>query len=87
MYEILVSHEAEKYYERQDKKTKQRINRCLDAISANPFASLHVKKLHGELAGKCRYSVGKLRIIYEVDFDNQLVKIISIAGRGDVYKR
>ena len=52
MYEILVSHEAEKYYEKQDKKAKQRINRCLDVISANPIASLHVKKLQTQTEPK-----------------------------------
>ena len=27
MYEVLISHEEEKYYNKQDEKTKQRINK------------------------------------------------------------
>lgn len=33
MYEVLVSHEAEKYYKKQDKDTKRRINKCIDILS------------------------------------------------------
>jgi len=29
MYEVLVSHEAEKYYKKQDNDTKQRLNKCI----------------------------------------------------------
>ena len=38
MYEVLVSHEAEKYYKKQDKDTKKRINRCIDILSKEPLS-------------------------------------------------
>jgi len=28
MFEVLVSHEADKYYKKQDRDTKRRINKC-----------------------------------------------------------
>jgi hypothetical protein len=30
MFEIFIAHEAEKYYKRQDKDTKRRLNKCID---------------------------------------------------------
>jgi len=33
MYEVLISHEAEKYYKGQDKNTKRRLNKCIDNLS------------------------------------------------------
>ena len=87
MFEILLSHEADKYYKRQDRDTKRRINRCIDNLSQEQLFSPHIKKLHGELEGKHRYEVGGIRIVYEVDTKGKTVKIKAIRSRGDVYKR
>lgn len=87
MYEILISHEAEKYYKRQDKDTKQRLNKCIENMSKEPQSGPHVKRLHGELEGKYRYEMSGLRIVYEVNIKDNIVEIKSIRGRGDVYKR
>ena len=43
MYDVLVSHEAEKYYQKQDKDTKKRINRCIDILSKEPLFGPHIK--------------------------------------------
>ena len=42
MYEVLVSHEAEKYYKKQDKDTKRRINKCIDILSKEPLFGPHI---------------------------------------------
>ena len=87
MYEVYISNEAEKYYKKQDKDSKQRLNKCIDNISKEPIFSLHIKRLHGELEGKYRYEMGGVRIVYEVNVKNKIVEIKSIRSRGDVYKR
>ncbi len=87
MYEVFISHEAEKYYKKQDKDTKRRLNKCIDNLSREPLSGPHIKKLHGELEGKYRYEVGGIRIVYEVNRENNTVEIKAIRGRGDVYKR
>ena len=87
MFEILLSHEADKYYKKQGRDTKRRINRCIDNLSQEPLFSPHIKKLHGELEGKHRYEVGGIRIVYEVEPKGKTVKIKAIGSRGDVYKR
>lgn len=87
MYEVLISHEADKHYKKQDKDTKRRLNKCIDNLSSEPIFSPHIKKLHGELEGKYRYEMGVLRIVYEVNIKDKIVEIKSIRSRGDVYKR
>jgi Txe/YoeB family toxin of Txe-Axe toxin-antitoxin module len=37
MYDVLVSHEADKYYKKQDKDTKKRINKCINLLSKEPL--------------------------------------------------
>ena len=48
MFEVLVSHEADKYYKKQDRDTKRRINKCIDNLSREPLFGPHIKKLHGD---------------------------------------
>lgn len=86
VYDVLISREAEKYYKRQDKGTKQKINRCIESLSREPLSGTHIKRLHGELEGKYRYALGTLRIVYEVNKKNKTVAIKAIGVRGDVYK-
>ncbi len=87
MYEVLISREAERYYKKLDKNTKQRINRCVGSLAREPLSGRHIKKLWGKLQGKYRYAIGSLRIVYEVDTRNKIVKIKAIRCRGDVYKK
>jgi len=39
MFEVLVSHEADKYYKKQDRDAKRRINKCIDNLSRQPLAN------------------------------------------------
>jgi len=87
MFEVLVSDEADKYYKKQDRDTKRRINKCIDNLSQEPLFGPHIKKLHGKLEGKHRYEVGGIRIVYEIDTKNKIVEVKAIRSRGDVYKR
>lgn len=87
MYKVFISREAENYYKKLDRYTKRRINKCIDILSRNPLSGPHVRKLHGVLKNKCRYSIGALRVIYEITEKNKTVKIIAIRSRGDVYKK
>ncbi|MBE7549316.1 MULTISPECIES: type II toxin-antitoxin system RelE/ParE family toxin [Candidatus Kuenenia] len=84
MYEALISHEAGKYYKKQDKGTKRRLNKCIDDLSREPLFGQHIKKLYGELEGKLRYRMGNIRIVYEVNIKDKTIEIKSVRGRGDI---
>ena len=75
-----------RYYKRQDKDTKRRLNNCIDNISREPLSGPHIKRLHDELEGKYRYEMGAFRIVYEVNVKDKTIEIKSIGGSGDVYK-
>lgn len=45
-----------------------------------------VKKLDGDLAGKWRYRIDNIRLIYEPEPEHDRVKLLAIGPRGDVYK-
>lgn len=87
MFEVLISGEAEKFYKRQDKNIKRKINKSIEIISDEPFHGRHIKRLHGKLEGKYRYDVGGIRIIYDIEIKTQTIQIKTIGSRGDVYKR
>ena len=87
MYEILISNDAEKYYKKQVKDIKRRINTSIDVVSKNPYFNPHIKKLHGPLEGKYRISAGSIRIVYTINEKNKTVEIIAIGKRGDIYKK
>ncbi len=57
MYEIIITHEANKYYKKLDKETKGRVNRAIQIISETPFTGPHIKRLLGEHQGEYRFSL------------------------------
>lgn len=43
MYEVFLSHEAEKFYKKQDKGIKRRLNKCIDNLSREPLSGPNIK--------------------------------------------
>ena len=84
MFKVSLHKRAAKYYESLDNNTARRINTVVEDLSRNPFEGSHIKRLHGKQAGKYRYSVGSIRIVYRVKDDNVLIE--AIGPRGDIYK-
>lgn len=67
-------------------KVRCRVNAAIDLIIENPCEGSHIKKLKGRLAGKYRYDVSGLRIIYSMDENTETVYVEAIGPRGDIYK-
>jgi mRNA interferase RelE/StbE len=51
-----------------------------------PFTELDIKKMRGDWEGFYRLRVGKMRVIFIVDFDSSELEVYTIGARGDVYK-
>ena len=65
-----------------DEKTKQRIINAVDIIPRGD-----IKKIQGEKYPPLyRLRVGKHRIIYHIDVNNNEIIIAKIDTRGDIYK-
>lgn len=86
MYKVELYKDAAKYFKKLDIKIQGRISTAIESIIERPSEGNHIKKLKGRLAGKYRYDVGSLRIVYVVDEDSKVIYIEAIGPRGDVYK-
>ncbi|MFM7441173.1 MAG: type II toxin-antitoxin system RelE family toxin [Snowella sp.] len=70
-------------------KIQNQLNQLLIAIEQQgiiSFTELDIKKMRGDWEGFYRLRVGKMRVIFIVDFDSAELEIYTIGARGDVYK-
>jgi len=51
MFEIILSRNAEKYYNNSDENLTKRLNEAFDVIVYEPFSCANIKKLKGNLNG------------------------------------
>ena len=86
MYKPFLHKRASKYYKSLDDKTARRVNKAIGDMAKIPFEGTHIKRLRGKLEGKYRYAVGDLRIVYQVNAEEETILIEAIGPRGDVYK-
>jgi mRNA interferase RelE/StbE len=59
---------------------------AIDVIAQNPHLDSHIKKLKGDLKHMHRFRMGDLRILYEIDDEQETVWIKTIEWRGSAYK-
>jgi len=79
-YEIIIDKSALKFISRQ---TANEIKRLLKAISKLPDGD--TLKMTGKF-GLHRLRVGSYRIIYTIDNDILVIRVVEAGNRGDVYK-
>jgi len=86
-WEIAFSREAEKFLIRENIRSEVviEITKFLKRMKGEPV-SLDVKKLKGDWQGFYRIRKGKVRIIFELDFEDQLIYVARVDQRGAVYK-
>lgn len=81
-YEIM----AVRSLHRMQPKAAENIRTRLAAIAEDPFAAhANVETIRG-LRNGFRLRVGDWRAVYRVDVDNQVMQVIKIAPRGEVYR-
>ena len=86
-FAIQLTRGARRFVEKADRKLQQRLRRAFDTIAENPRDHPNIRPLRGEFAGLWRYRLGDYRIVYEIRDDDQVVIILVIAQRGDVYDK
>ncbi len=80
--QIILSPKAKKRYNKIGAKDRPKINKKIDMLSQNPLAG---KALEGKYKNKYSLSAWPLRIIYRFDSTTQIIEIIAIDYRGNVY--
>ncbi|HEY83939.1 MAG TPA: type II toxin-antitoxin system RelE/ParE family toxin [Chloroflexi bacterium] len=86
MYEIILTREAQKDYQKLTKNITKRVNQCLDSLRKNPLQYPQAISLKGKLTGFYRWRVGDWRVVYQVNTGEQVVTILQITHRSNVYK-
>jgi len=83
-WEVRISKEANRYIARLEAKRRNVLLGVLTGFEENPFIG-DIKPLKGR-HGTYRRRVGAYRIIYAVDYEAHVVKVLKIRTRGDIYK-
>jgi len=86
-WSIRISSDAEKYFQKLDKKRRERIKERLLKLSKqeNPLESPQVKALTGELKGFYRLRIGNYRIIFALLAKEEIIAVVNIFPRGNAY--
>ena len=86
MYEVFLTREAQRFYERADPVLVRKLNRCFERLRENPYEHPNIKQLKGPLAGHFRYRIGDWRVIYQVDEQRREVTVLLIVHRSKAYR-
>lgn len=84
---IKYSRDSLKFLAKMEKKIVQRIRESIQKLTLNPPQG-DIKTMQGYSDGRLRLRVGKYRVIYRYDSENNVVYIyvIDIDSRDDIYK-
>ena len=83
MTDYILLKAAQRYLERMQPDDQVRIVNALDTL-INDTTGLDIKPLKGR--PELRLRVGKYRVLFTEDRENQLYIVTAIGSRGDVYK-
>lgn len=81
-YEILFDKPAQKFILKQQPENRKRL---LTAIAGLPFEGDR-KQMKG-YKDLFRLRVGDFRVIYSVENEKLIIRVINIGNRGDIYKK
>ncbi len=82
-YQVILHRTAEKELDRLPSKVHRRITTKLLSLENEP-RPFGVQKLHGHDGYRIR--VGDFRILYLINDQKQIVEVIAIGDRRDVYR-
>ncbi len=84
MLRVVFSSYAQRQFEKiREREVRDRIARALETLAVVP---LEGKPLQGDLAGSRSYRVGDYRIVYQVLAKEQILGVLRIDHRREVYR-
>ena len=83
-YKVTISKAAQRQWRRLSANTQARIGKALLALEKEPRPS-GVVKLKGAV-NRWRIRVGNYRVIYRIDDNKELVVVLVVAHRREVYR-
>ena len=87
-WEIGLSRQAEKFLDKRHLPDEFVIKSVRLAVKklCGEMVAINLKRLVGKWAGCYRVRIGKIRIIFSIDFDEQKILIEVVDNRGGVYR-
>jgi mRNA interferase RelE/StbE len=82
-YSVTILRSAQKQLAKLDSQTRNRIASAIYALADNPRPS-GCKKLTGRSAWRIR--IGTYRVIYEIQDNELIILVVTIAHRREVYR-
>ena len=76
--------ELEQLLKKSDESVKRRFLEKVDLLAENPASG---KPLKGPLKGQFSLRFGDYRIIYEIDYAEKEIIVMSVGPRGRIYNR
>ena len=87
-WKISLSRQAEKFLQQRhlpDEFAVEPVRRSIRKLSGETIA-VDLKRLTGKWAGYYRARVGKIRVIFSIDFEERNVFIEIVDNRGSAYQ-
>ena len=86
-WKVEIKPNAEKQYIKLDAGMRKRIKGALIELERleNPLLGHDVRPLTGRLKGDYRARVGKWRILFTPDREEQIIRVYAIIPRSDAY--
>lgn len=82
-YQLTLNRDAVKFVSKQERAVQERIRKALLGLAVRPPIG-DIKQIKGYVK-RFRLRVGSYRVLFEVDHKEQVVYILAIDNRGDVY--
>jgi len=84
MYDVVLRRDAARILEKATPAMRRRLIVALERLKSKPHSG---KKLRGELEGLFSLRIGAMRAVYGVDTERNVVVVLAIGPRGDIYKK
>lgn len=82
-YHLTLNRNAVKFLAKQEKTVQDRIRAALIGLTVVPPEG-DIRPMKGS-DNQLRLRVGSFRILFEVDYKEQVISILTIGNRGDIY--
>jgi len=86
MYRVVLLPKAEKTFARADAPLARKLAKGFESLENNPLRHPNIKPLTGPLKGLFRFRAGDYRIVYQINVAQEIVYVVRIAHRKEVYE-
>ena len=84
MYNVVLSRNASRTLEKATPAMRRRITAALEGLRSKPHTG---KRLRGELEGLFSLRMGGMRAVYGLDIKKNVVVVLAVGPRGDIYHK